>query len=84
MIITSPNPTIPIVDDKGKMTQQMRIFTLLVSKLGVMIGTGSPEGVIPADQTQLYMDNSGTAGSILYIKRDTSIGGDRTKGWILI
>lgn len=45
-----------------------------------IIGTGSPEGVIPADPTQLYMDDAGIAGSILYIKQSGS--GDT--GWILV
>jgi hypothetical protein len=30
------------------------------------------------------MDTAGTAGSILYIKRDAAIGADPTTGWILV
>jgi hypothetical protein len=30
------------------------------------------------------MDDAGTAGAILYIKRDTDIAGDKTQGWILV
>ena len=43
-------------------------------------GSGSPEGVVDADPTQRYMDTSGSAGSILYIKQSGS--GDT--GWILV
>lgn len=84
MKITPINPTNPVVDKNGLMTQQMSIFTLLLSRLGIIIGTGSPEGVVEGIQSQLYMDDSGSAGSILYIKRDKSIGGDTTQGWILV
>jgi hypothetical protein len=30
------------------------------------------------------MADDGVAGSILYIKRDTDIGGDNKQGWILV
>ena len=50
----------------------------------MIVGTGSPEGVIDAPQTANYMDDAGTAGNIKYIKRDADIAGDSTKGWILV
>ncbi len=46
----------------------------------VQSGTGSPEGVISAEPTTLYMDDSGTAGSILYVKKT----GAGSTGWILV
>lgn len=49
-----------------------------ITALGILTGTGSPEGVIEADRKTLYLDTSGG----LYIKRDADIAGDRTKGWI--
>ncbi len=55
-----------------------------VTELDILTGTGSPEGVVVAAQKKLYMDESGTAGNILYIKRDADIGGDRSQGWILV
>lgn len=84
MIITPLQPGSAIVDDKGVMLSRFTTFCLLVSKLGVLLGPGSPEGVVEATQTQLYMDTLGVASSILYIKRDSAIGGDRTLGWILV
>lgn len=78
-----PTPSLPIVSEDGKMAQEFLLWTQLVSS-PILTGSGSPEGNIEADTTTLYMDTSGTAGSILYIKRDTDIGGDPTKGWILI
>jgi len=43
-------------------------------------GAGSPEGVVTANITQRYMDTSGVAGSILYIKQS----GSGNTGWILV
>jgi hypothetical protein len=46
----------------------------------ILRGTGSPETAVTANPTQLYMDESGTAGNILYIKKS---GLEKT-GWILV
>lgn len=78
-----PTPTLPIVDSDGKMSQEFLLWTQLVSS-PILIGSGSPEGFQKADVSTLYMDTSGVTGSILYIKRDTDVGGDSSKGWILI
>ena len=43
-------------------------------------GSGSPEGVIIANPRQRYMDTSGAAGSISYIKQS----GTGDTGWILV
>lgn len=82
--ITPPSPAIPIVDQAGLMADHYRVFVLQVAQLGIIVGTGSPEGVIDGEQTQLYMDDSGAAGSVLYIKQLSDIGGDTSQGWILI
>lgn len=72
------------ITEEGVMTERMSQWTQSVTRLDTIVGTGSPEGVIEAFQTQQYMDDAGTAGSILYIKRDADIAGDRTTGWILV
>lgn len=64
--------------------QRFRRWIQLVTELDIITGTGSPEGVIEAKQKRLYMDEAGISGSILYIKRDADIGGDRTQGWIAV
>lgn len=84
MIIFPPNNNTPIVNEKGYMTTPFNLFVDAIAKLSISIGTGTPEGVVEALVTQLYMDDAGTAGAILYIKRDSDIGGDKTKGWILV
>ncbi len=73
----------PIVNKDGLMTLEMALWSERVSN-PVIIGTGSPEGVVEALQGSLYMDSSGSSGSILYIKRDVSVGGDSKKGWIVV
>ena len=83
--IIPPLGVAPIVDDNGLMNQEMRDWVDTVSFFGyIRTGLGSPEGLVEARVTALYMDTSGSAGSILYIKRDNDVGGDTTKGWILV
>jgi hypothetical protein len=74
----------PIVDDSGKMAQAFRTWTLDASLSIPIVGTGSPEGLVSARQFQLYIDSTGTTGSIEYRKMLSEIGGDRTQGWILV
>jgi len=83
-MITPPNQGQPIVDDGGFMSQVFRSWAQGVSRLEILSGAGTPEGVVFAPQKTLYMDTAGIAGAILYIKRDTNIGGDQTQGWILV
>ena len=83
MTITIPEYTSNITMD-DKQTQPLNDFFLLLSELDIATGSGSPEGVLRAGITKRYMDTAGTAGSILYIKRDADIAGDTTQGWILV
>ena len=78
------DPAYPIVDKDGKMETVFRLYMLEQYANSLLVGVGSPEGVIQAEQGQEYMDSTGVAGSIKYIKRDTDIAGDRSAGWILI
>ena len=84
MNILSPSPVRPIVNELLEMDQEFRTWTQLVSRLSVLNGTGSPEGVIEALPTKQYMDDAGISGSILYIKQVADIGGDKTMGWVLV
>ena len=83
MTITIPELTSPIVMD-DRQTQQLNDFFLLLSELDIATGSGSPEGVVRAGITKRYMDTAGTAGNILYIKRDAELSNDPTQGWILV
>ena len=84
-IITPFSLTQPVVTDGNSMERVMRTFVSQVTTQSRVIGTGSPEGVVKANQGTDYMDDAGTAGAILYIKRDPDDGlGDTSKGWILV
>ena len=75
----------PIVDQDGSLTVQSREFFSTIMDRSLIIGTGSPEGTVPALQGSTYMDDAGTTGAILYIKRDNADGaGDSSNGWILV
>ena len=82
--IVSPDSRDPIVDDNGTMQDAFHTWVEQVTRLDLIIGQGSPEGVIEATVGREYMDVNGTAGNIKYIKRDADIGGNRKQGWILV
>ena len=82
--IPEPNNTIPIIDSEGRPTEAFGYWLTLITRTDIIVSSGSPEGVVTATVGQEYMDSSGTAGSIKYIKRDADIAGDRSMGWILI
>lgn len=83
--ITIPSANRPFVDEEGILTSQSRTFIRSIFIQALIIGTGSPEGVVIAEIGSRYMDNTGTTGSILYIKRDADDGaGDKSIGWIAI
>lgn len=73
-----------IVDEDGTMAQAFRQFTQDASLSIPIVGSGTPEGVIEAAQYSLYLDSSGGASAIQYRKMQPQIGGNRTKGWILV
>ena len=76
-----------IIDADGTLTIQSRSYFLALDdaiNLSIVAsGSGSPEGVLEALVTKQYMDTTGTASAITYIKRDADILGDKSKGWIL-
>jgi len=73
----------PIVDSQAVMTQEGRSWAQSITNLIMINGTGSPEGVIEAIVGAQYTDTNGTTGTMLYIKRDADVGGDKSQGWIL-
>ena len=82
--VIQPNSDRPLLKESGAPAGQFNSWLKIITDQAVIVGTGSPEGVVEAGQTSKYMDNAGTAGAILYIKRDTDIAGDNTQGWILV
>ena len=82
--ITAPDANRPILDSEGNMEQAFRSWANNLTRLSLITGEGSPEGVVPADRGADYMDTIGTTGNIKYIKRDSDIAGDKSQGWILV
>ena len=84
--MTSPklNAAQPIVQPDGTMAQPFRQFTQDASLSIPIVGSGSPEGVVEARQYSLYIDSTGSTGSIEYRKMLPNIGGDVTQGWIAV
>lgn len=83
-MIVPPNQSQPIIDASGNMSQVFRAWTQAVSLLEPLSGVGSPEGVVKAPRFRFYVDEAGAAGAIVYVKRDTDVGGDSAQGWILV
>ena len=73
-----------LIGDNGRPTDRLLDWMTQITELDIMIGTGSPEGVVIARVGREYMDDSGATGSIKYIKKLADISGDRSQGWILI
>jgi len=48
-----------------------------------IIGVGPPETVVPGEYLQVYIDVTGTSGSIEYRKM-AMIPGDKTIGWVAV
>ena len=63
---------------------QFATFLLQVQERGLLIGQGSPEGIVEAQQGVEYMDENGFSGSIKWIKQSADILGNRTQGWVAI
>lgn len=82
--VIAPTPTRPILDGNELQNQEFRTWAKIVTDRTLISGTGSPEGVIEATQLTPYMNETGTAGNLLWLKRDADIAGDTSLGWILV
>jgi len=78
------NPSVAVVDNRFRPTLPLRRLSADVNAMTIIIGTGSPEGVVEARRTRQYMDSAGVAGAILYIKQVNDVAGNRKNGWILV
>jgi len=78
------DPSFPIIQENKLPVDFFRLWILQVTEGGLLIGSGSPETVIEAQQGKCYMDEDGSTGNVFYIKQKADIAGDRTQGWKLI
>lgn len=74
----------PIIEEDGTLTLQSRAYFKTITSQALILGDGSPEGVVEAEIGATYQDNLGVAGAIRYAKRDADVLGDKSKGWVLI
>lgn len=82
--IAEPDANTPITDGNGVMSDPFQRWVNQVTRLDLIVGTGSPEGVIEAQIGREYMDDTGLAGAVKFIKQLPDIGGNRTLGWVAI
>jgi hypothetical protein len=83
--LAQPSSTRPLLNEDLSPSAQFNTWLKIITGQSMIIGTGSPEGVVSAIQTSFYMDEAGITEAVLYIKRDADDGlGDTTKGWILV
>jgi hypothetical protein len=77
------NHSLPIVTE-NKASDAFRLW-MARTDLGTPItGSGSPEGVVEARQFSLYINETGTTGTLLYIKIQPDIAGDKKQGWVAV
>ena len=78
------NPGRTPLREDGSLEPAFQLFTQELANRALIIGSGVPEGVTEASQGALYMNDLGTAGAILYVKKSADINGDRKEGWVLV
>lgn len=74
----------PLVDPAGLPQQAFREWAVRVTNSMVIVGTGSPEGVLTAAQYTLYVDETVPLVPVTYRKMLPEVGGDRSKGWAAV
>jgi hypothetical protein len=74
----------PIVKPDGTMEPPMRDQMNRLNDNLPILGDGSPEGVVTAPLYSLYIDRTGTTGSIEYRKMLADIAGDKSQGWMAV
>ena len=77
------SPDNQLVDDGGISTQRTQIWLDQVTDLQIITGTGTPEGIVSANVSRLYLQTDGTDGAVLFIKQLSDIGGDPKYGWVV-
>lgn len=79
--ISSPSPSFQLVDADGFMSQELTSWTQVITERSLIVGSGSPDGVVEAPQGAEYMDEGAEIGDCRYIKRVSDVGGDKKLGW---
>ena len=82
-MISLLNSALSIVSNTGIIEDHFRVWAQEVTQNVRIEGDGTPEAVVTARQYSVYIDRLGSTGSIIYVKMQAEIGGDRSKGWEL-
>lgn len=83
--IPQPDADTPIINSEGKMEDAFQAWVSRMTNLDLIVGTGTPEGVIEATVGREYLDQTGSVGAIKYIKQLADDGsGNKAKGWVAI
>lgn len=83
MVLKTLDQSTPVVKADLTPTLALQLFSEELANMQLIIGAGSPEGIYKARQGRCYMDQSGSTGSIKWIKKLSDIDGDQSMGWIL-
>lgn len=78
------NVAFPVVDDAGLMTEPFRKYMATLGYALPIVGAGTPEAAVEANQFSIYINSTGTTGTLMYVKKLTDIGNDKTKGWVAV
>jgi hypothetical protein len=78
------NAAQPIIYQNGTMQAPFREQMNRLNSNLPILGTGSPEGVVAAPLYTLYINKSGTSGTIEYRKMLTDISGNKLLGWVAV
>lgn len=71
-----------IVDAAGNPTQNFQVGWEQVRRLTTLVGTGSPEGAVIAQEGRFYLSQGDYPA--LYVKKLNDIAGDRSLGWMMV
>lgn len=74
----------PIVNSAGTMERQFQEWQQLVTRALPIRGDVTPENNVIAPADSWYINESGGAGSRVYLKVFSDIGGDESQGWEVI
>jgi hypothetical protein len=76
------NHSLPITDKPA--SDPFRLWMARTDLGTPLTGSGSPEGVVEARQFSLYINETGSSGTLLYIKIQPEIAGNKKQGWVAV
>lgn len=83
MIVDTPLTGEKVTDEGVPTARFQALLESLAREVNLnapIVGSGSPEGVIEAEPYQVYLDSSGSPGSLQYRK----MTGTSSTGWVLV